>query len=130
MAHPDPIIAVAGATVEERSRSILLYLLCWTVQGFKVAWHKVARGYSVEWIGVSLKLERRWNSNQDWGESLHVQLSEEKTAKLKETLDSLLAQPVIPVKTLQYAAGVLGWLSSIVPIARPWMSMLLHCNKL
>ena len=28
------------------------------------------------------------------------------------------------MKTLQHAVGILGWLSSVVPIARPWLSML------
>ena len=51
---------------------------------------------------------------------IRVPLSAEKT----ETLNSTLQSPMIPVRTLQYAAGVLGWLSSIAPAARPWMAMI------
>ena len=92
--------------------------------GFKVAWHKVARGFQIDWIGVNLKLQRHWSSDDDWGEVVLIQLSDEKSTKLSEVLDELLSSSVIPVSKLQYAAGVLGWLSSIVPAARPWMSMI------
>ena len=62
--------------------------------------------------------------DDDWGEVVLIQLSDEKSTKLSEVLDELLSSSVIPVSKLQYAAGVLGWLSSIVPAARPWMSMI------
>lgn len=62
-----------------------------------------------------------------WGKfprTWKVTLSEDKTAKLVEALNSLLTGPVIPIATLRYAVGVLGWLSGIIPEARPWLSML------
>ena len=119
----DPMIMVTGRTKSDRTWSILMYLLCWSALGFKVAWHKVNRGFTVDWIGVSLSLERFYHNDSDWGEVLHVALSEDKTSKLLEILSSLVEKPLIPIKQLQHAAGLLGWMSSIIPLARPWMSM-------
>lgn len=117
----DPILAVMAPTQQERTKAFLRFLLCWTALGFAVAWKKVARGAKLDWIGVQLAMHKDEN---DWKQLLVVSLSEAKTTKLHEVLSSLMEKSVFPISQLQYAVGVLGWLSSIIPIARPWLSML------
>lgn len=113
----DPIIVAAGNCKRSRTMIFLRFLLVWTVLGFKVAFRKVQRGNSLSWIGVDLILSGKF-------QDLIVKLSEEKSMKLRHTLEELVVRPVIPLRKLQHAAGVLGWLSSIIPVARPWVAML------
>ena len=114
----DPLVAVSAPTVRRRTKIMARFLLLWCVLGFKISWHKVCRGTTRDWIGVQLCVLGQVPTH------LEVTLSEDKTAKLVEALYSLLTGPVIPIATLRNAVGVLGWLSGIIPEARPWLSML------
>ena len=56
---------------------------------------------------------------------LKVCLSPEKTEKLHEMFQEIRQfRNLIPARTLHTAAGVLGWISNLIPTARPWASML------
>ena len=110
----DPIMLACGGSERQRTRSFARYLLSWTVLGFEIAGGKVARGVQVDWIGVRLKLPR----DQVW--VLEVTLSEAKTRKLLDLLEELLqVKGMVATAKLEHAAGVLGWVSSIIPVARP-----------
>ena len=95
---------------------MLVFLVTWMVVGFQLSWPKVQRGLQVNWIGVTLHFVTC--------DLLQVMLTHEKTAALRAALEELVANPVVSLTKLQNACGVLGWLSSIIPIARPWMGML------
>ena len=112
----DPVLIVGGCDTRARSLVILRYLLIWMVFGFKISWNKVQRGQEVTWIGVRMVLEH--------ATVLRVTLTPDKTAKLRMLLQELVSRPVVSVQKLQLACCVLGWLSSIIPICRPWMCML------
>lgn len=52
-------------------------------------------------------------------------MAEIKRKKLQGTLEQLLAyKGMMPLRLLQQAIGVLGWASSILMAARPWLSTL------
>lgn len=114
----DPIISVAGVNARARSLPMCLILLLWATLGFKLSWGKVTRGQSIDWIGVQLEV-----SGTPVRE-LSVRLSKDKCVKLASMLQELLDKPMVSVKTLRHAAGLLGWLSGIVIEARPWLAML------
>ena len=70
----------------------------------------------MDWIGVRLTVQDPT--------MLRVNLTPDKTHAMLELLELLASEPVIAVSKLQHACGILGWLSSIIPVARPWMGML------
>jgi hypothetical protein len=77
------------------------------------------RGPVVQWIGFELQLHGKQNCD------LTVRLTDSKRKKLLDTLEEIgKHKGVFPLKLLQYAVGVLGWVSSVVPLARPWLAML------
>ena len=54
-----------------------------------------------------------------------VKLMEAKLVKLKETIDDLLqSKGMVPLQKLQLAVGILGWVTSAMPVARPFVAML------
>ena len=56
---------------------------------------------------------------------LYVELMDNKRDKLLSTFAELeKCKGMVPLQLLQYAVGVLGWLSSAIPISRPWLAML------
>ena len=112
----DPVIVAGGRTRQDRTKVMLVFLVTWMVVGFQLSWPKVQRGLQVNWIGVTLHFVTC--------DLLQVMLTHEKTAALRAALEELVANPVVSLTKLQNACGVLGWLSSIIPIARPWMGML------
>eukprot|EP00435_Cladocopium_sp_Y103_P027100 s2345_g6.t1 len=112
----DPVLVVKGQDTLERAVHLAVPLLFWQALGCQLSWTKMQFGQSVQWIGFCMQLER---------DCMTAQLSEDKLAKLKAALDELLAcKGVIPVHQLRSVAGLLGWLTSIVKIARPWVGML------
>ncbi len=52
----DPILVVAGKSLQERSKIFCLYLLTWTALGFQISWAKAQRGIEVTWIGFGIRL--------------------------------------------------------------------------
>eukprot|EP00435_Cladocopium_sp_Y103_P028266 s2421_g7.t1 len=115
----DPLLLVQGPCHITRSVNLALPLLLWQALGCKMSWAKLQRGLQVEWIGFQLALEDN---------CLVAQLSPAKLQKLADALDSLLdCKGVIPVAQLRSTAGMLGWLTSIVRLARPWVGMLWGC---
>lgn len=50
----DPLVAVSAPTVRRRTKIMARFLLLWCVLGFKISWHKVCRGTTLDWIGVQL----------------------------------------------------------------------------
>ena len=115
----DPLVMSVAASHQEHTRHLLVYVGLWTALGLEISWHKVVRGRSLNWIGFSLEL------CGPQGLDLLVQLADAKKAKLLDTLEELRScRGVMPIRLLRYAVGVLGWLSSAVPAARPWLSMI------
>ena len=54
-----------------------------------------------------------------------MELTNSKKQKLLETLSEIQqCKGVIPIKLLQYSAGILGWVTSAIPVARPWLAMI------
>lgn len=102
----------------DRTVIMLRSSLLWTALGFKLSWGKILRGFELEWIGVKLTILH------GLPRTFEVELAADKVDKLKEALRGLLDQPMVPVKVLQRATGVLGWLSSNIPEVRPWLAML------
>ena len=111
----DPLVAV-GRSAHDRSWIFLRHLALWRALGLKLSWNKAQRGISLVWIGFELKVDSDWFT---------VRLAEEKKVKLLQLLNELLeAKGMMSVATLQHAAGLLGWVTSAIPCARPWMGMI------
>ena len=76
------------------------------------------RGPVVQWIGFELQLHGKPNCD------VTVCLLDSKRKKLLDTLEEIgKHKGEFPLRLLQYAVGVLGWVSSVVPLARPWLAM-------
>lgn len=115
----DPVIGSVASTPAEHTRHFLYYAALWLALGLDISWKKVSRGQSIQWIGFQLSLVGP--SRRD----LLVELAPSKRDKLMSTLQELDAcRGMVPIHLLQYAVGVLGWLSSAIPLARPWLAML------
>ena len=115
----DPLIISMASSSWEHMQICTRYLALWRALGLEVAWHKADKGQQLQWIGFELAL--RGHESKD----LVVRLSEPKRVKLGQVFDDIAGcKGVIPMHLLQYAAGVLGWLSSAVPATRPWMAMI------
>ena len=113
----DPLVMSVAASHQEHTRHLLVYVGLWTALGLEISWHKVVRGRSLNWIGFSLEL--------CGPQGLDLLVADAKKAKLLDTLEELRScRGVMPIRLLRYAVGVLGWLSSAVPAARPWLSMI------
>ncbi len=117
----DPILLAIAATLRERTRIFCLHLLLWCSLGFEVAWHKAQRGREVDWIGFSLAFVGPFFRD------FSVTLPQDKLTKLLDTFQELSAfrsRGMIPLALLSQAAGVLSWVSNVIPLARPWTGML------
>ena len=111
----DPVVVAIGQSSQDRSWIFLRHLALWRALGLKLSWNKAQRGSNLVWIGFELKVESDWFT---------VRLAEEKKEKLLSLLHELLeAKGMMSVATLQHAAGLLGWVTSAIPCARPWMGM-------
>lgn len=124
----DPIIIACGTSCRHRTQTFLRSTLLWSCLGFKLAWHKACRGFSLTWIGVSLSLEG------DKRRNLRVSLPEDKTCKILQAFEDIEnCKGVVPIKLLEHVTGIMAWVANIIPIARPWTSMLwaaVHSAKL
>ena len=115
----DPLIISMAASKWHHTQICVRFLALWRALGLEVAWHKADRGHQLQWIGFELSL-----CGPDC-KDLAVKLSEPKRLKLTQAFDEISrCKGVVPMQLLQYSAGVLGWLSSAVPITRPWMAMI------
>ena len=115
----DPLVISMACSQREHTATFVRYLATWRVLGLEVAWHKADRGTTLTWIGFQLTLCGKAESD------LRVELTAQKQAKLEEVFEKILAcKGVVPVHILQYAVGVLGWMTSAISISRPWLAML------
>ena len=117
----DPLLIAIAATKRDRTRIFCLYLLLWCATGFDVAWHKAQRGLQVDWIGFSVAFVGPFYRD------FSVTLPQDKLSKLLDTfqeLSSFRKRGMIPLPLLSQAAGVLSWVSNVIPLARPWTGML------
>ena len=115
----DPLLTVMGESARDRTATVLLCVGLWLALGLRISWNKAVRGPVVQWIGFELQLHGKQNCD------LTVRLTDSKRKKLLDTLEEIgKHKGVFPLKLLQYAVGVLGWVSSVVPLARPWLAML------
>lgn len=116
----DPLILAAGATKRERTWSFAKFVVLWLVLGLELSWPKAHRGFEVDWIGFSLSI-----SNKQGAWAIQVQLMEAKKEKLKAVVDDLISHKgVLPLAKLQLAVGILGWITSSMPMARPFVAMI------
>ena len=112
----DPVLLVSAPSQQERSIEMALPLLLWQSLGCKLSWSKLQRGSTIQWIGFQLQLTEV---------GMVATLAQDKATKLQTTLEELLDHKgVIAVQKLRSAAGLLGWLTSIVKHARPWVGMI------
>ena len=115
----DPLLAILGPSPYERMKSFCICTLLWQSLGLDMAWRKSCHGQMVPWIGYEISL-----AGKAMGD-VTVRMAENKRVKLHETFEQLLAyRGMMPLRLLQQATGVLGWASSILMAARPWLSML------
>ena len=115
----DPIILAVGRTQRARTWTFVMCLAFWAALGLDVAWRKSQRGRKITWIGFELQLL------DDPLPALRVQLPEAKRQRMKELFAEIRQyKGVFPLKLLQNTVGILGWLSSVVPLVRPWMAVL------
>ena len=117
----DPILTALGRSCKERSRIFARVTLLWCALGCSLAWHKSSNGRDVEWIGVNLQLEGALYRD------LRVCLTVDKTTKLKQVFKEIMSykhKRMIPTALLSQAAGIMGWVSNIIPSSRPWTGAL------
>lgn len=115
----NPLLVVKGPNALARSVNLAIPLLLWQALGCQLSWNKMQLGITVQWIGFQLQLKDG---------CLVAQLSPEKLEKLQRALEELLQyKGVVPVQLLRSMAGLLGWLTSIVKLARPWVGMIWGC---
>lgn len=114
----DPVVVSMADSPRGHARIALRYFAVWRLLGLDIAYHKADRGSKLVWIGFQLELVGPENRD------LRVVLTEQKQQRLMEVFDNILAcKGVIPLHLLQYAVGVLGWVTSAIPAARPWLAM-------
>ena len=112
----DPVIVAVATSQQDRSWIFIRSLVFWVCLGLKLSWSKAQRGSSLVWIGFELNVSR---------DHFTVRLSSEKRDKLLGILKDLQdSKGMMAVSKLQHAAGLLGWVTSAIPAARPWMGMI------
>ena len=115
----DPLIVSMAESEQQHARQFLYYAVTWLTLGLQISWKKTSAGDALQWIGFQLRIL------SDGARSLQVELAPSKAQKLMETFKELdECHGMVPLHLLQYAVGVLGWLSSAIPLARPWLAML------
>lgn len=115
----DPLIVSMAESEQQHMKQFLYYAMVWLSLGLQISWKKTSKGTSLQWIGFQLSIL------QDEARSLQVELAPAKATKLLTTFEELEAcRGMVPLQLLQYAVGVLGWLSSAIPMSRPWLAML------
>ena len=115
----DPLLAVMGATAEQRLWSFCRCTLLWQSLGLEMSWKKSSRGKMVQWIGFEVKLTGPRNGD------IQVKMAEAKRQKLLKVFQEMSDYGgMIPLRLLQYSTGVIAWASSVMTMSRPWLAML------
>ena len=114
----DPVVVSMADSSRGHACIALRYFAVWRLLGLDIAYHKADRGSKLVWIGFQLELVGPGNRD------LRVVLTDQKQQRLSEVFNNILdCKGVIPLHLLQYAVGVLGWVTSAIPAARPWLAM-------
>ena len=117
----DPIAAVIGKSTHVRSRRLTILLLYWAALGFRLAWKKGQRGSRVEWVGAELE----WDCTDLNEPIVRVSAMEDKTTQIREAVDKIQeTQGMTSIKKALTLAGKAAWIGSLIPRARPFVSML------
>ena len=112
----DPMFVLSGHDDLQHRMGLILACTLWQALGSDLAWGKLQFGTSVSWIGFQLQLQ---------GSTFVATLAPDKLKKLQGLLQELRAyKGMLPLAKLRTLAGVLGWLTSIIIFARPWVSMI------
>ena len=112
----DPIFVLSGHDDLQHRMGLILACTLWQALGSDLAWGKLQFGTSVSWIGFQLQLQ---------DSTFVATLAPDKLKKLQGLLQELRAyKGMLPLAKLRTLAGVLGWLTSIIIFARPWVSMI------
>ena len=116
----DPVVIAVGQDRRTRTWMFAVYSAVWRILGLDVSWKKAQRGMSLDWIGFHLTVH-----NSSEGRNFIVQLKEDKKVKLEAVISDLCSyKGVMPLKQLQLAVGILGWITSAMPLARPFVAMI------
>lgn len=116
----DPLIIAVSPYRRERSWMFARYALVWAALGLELSWPKAQRGAKLQWIGFDIHVHDVRSQKL-----LTVTLAESKRKKLADTISELQAcKGMIPLQKLQLATGILGWVTSAIPSARPWLAMM------
>ncbi len=108
----DPILVLSGQDELQHRMGLIMACLLWQALGSGLAWNKLQFGTSVSWIGFE-------------ADTFVATLATDKLQKLQQLLQGLLQlKGMLPLAKLRTLAGVLGWLTSIIVFARPWVSMI------
>ena len=103
-------------TTLQHRMGLILACTLWQALGSDLAWGKLQFGTSVSWIGFQLQLQ---------DSTFVATLAPDKLKKLQGLLQELRAyKGMLPLAKLRTLAGVLGWLTSIIIFARPWVSVI------
>ena len=114
----DPLAFVKGRTLRQSLQVLLLYIAVWMALGLQLSWNKACRGSLVQWIGFELQLHGRSNAD------LTVRVTESLEKLLNLFTEVRSYKGVLPLLPLQTATGILGWVSSVVRLSRPYSVML------
>jgi hypothetical protein len=106
----DPIIFLHG-TLPQRNEQLLVLLCTWASCGFKIAWHKTARGTCVRWIGIEFEFVEAEGT-------LIARIPKEYAAEVAQEACDLLRLQMIPVARLRQFAGKCGWIMNLITRAR------------
>ena len=116
----DPLMLAAATCARERTWSFAKYCVVWLALGLELSWSKAHRGVCIDWIGFNLDVK---STGLAW--TITVRLMESKLQKLKEVIEELRASKgLVSLQKLQLAVGILGWVTSAMPMARPFVAML------
>ena len=100
----DPCVVVAGQR-QDRSMDMTAVIFLWLALGFKLSFHKGARGAEVAWIGGTLE----WHA-----EGFTVGVKPSLLEDLLGKVNMALAANVLPVKTGRSLAGLACHVASVI----------------
>ena len=111
----DPCICMRGDK-QHRDRLIAMTVLLWLCLGFPLSWAKGARGPTVDWIGATFSVQ---SNSSDRG--IIVRIKEDLFKSTLDMLVAVLAENVVPKRTLRQLTGKL---SNIANLLLPWRPFL------
>jgi len=113
----DPFLTAFGSP-SSRSEYFAIATLFWCLLGFRLAWSKGHRGFTVPWIGASLHADNERGT-------ITVTLPAEKRAEAEECIKNLQAQGArIRRKDLRQATGKVEWIAGLLPQLRPFTQVM------